>query len=315
MSSSPEHRDAVSGSLLGLAIGDALGTTIEFAARDTVPPVTDIVGGGPFNLEPGQWTDDTSLALCIASSLAETGAYDPRDQLERFVRWRDHGFMSSTGRCFDMGYQTSQGLDEFLATGTVYRRNFDDNSAGNGSLMRLAPVPLAFASDIELAGQLSADSSYTTHPATDCVESCRAFGQLIAAAVQQYTKDEILGLAADLAPTVRSAKVADVLAGSYRTKSRDEISSSGYVIASLEAALWAFDQTDDFASGALLVVNLADDSDTVGAIYGQLAGAHYGRRGIPKNWREIVYAAELIEDLALAIYSRRGNFEIAGLAS
>ena len=105
------------GSLLGLAVGDALGTTVEFQPRGSFPPDTDMVGGGVFGLAPGQWTDDTSMALCIAASLVETGAYDPRDQLARFVRWYRDGYLSSTGRCFDIGNQPLPALREFEATG------------------------------------------------------------------------------------------------------------------------------------------------------------------------------------------------------
>ena len=109
------NEDRILGSLLGLAVGDALGTTVEFQARDSFPPVTDMVGGGVFSLAPGQWTDDTSMALCIAASLVETGAYDPRDQLARFLHWYRDGYLSSTGRCFDIGNQTLTALGEFEA--------------------------------------------------------------------------------------------------------------------------------------------------------------------------------------------------------
>ncbi|GAA2527861.1 ADP-ribosylglycohydrolase family protein [Rarobacter incanus] len=309
------RRDATVGSLMGLAIGDALGTTIEFASRDQVPEVTDLVGGGPFDLQPGQWTDDTSLALCIASSLAETGAYDPIDQLERFVAWRDHGFMSSTGVCFDIGYQTSHGLDEFLRTGNPYRNNDNDRSAGNGSLMRLAPVALAFTESPAHAARLAADSSRTTHPATECVDACFGFGWLIAVATLTRSKEAVFAAATEVATMIKSPTIAAILGGSFKDKSRDQISSSGYVVNTLEAALWALWVTESFEEGAVLVVNLADDSDTVGAVYGQLAGAIYGIEAIPKRWIERVYARELIEDLALAIYSRGGNFTVAQSAA
>jgi len=166
------NEDRILGCLLGLAVGDALGTAVEFQARDSFPPVTDMVGGGVFDLAPGQWTDDTSMALCIAASLTETGAYDPRDQLARFVRWYRDGYLSSTGRCFDIGNQTLTALREFEATGEPYRETAGGMSAGNGSLMRLAPVAIAFCDDLEAAGRFCADSSRTTHPAVECVEAC-----------------------------------------------------------------------------------------------------------------------------------------------
>lgn len=166
------------GSLLGLAVGDALGTTVEFQPRGSFPPVTDMVGGGVFGLAPGQWTDDTSMALCIAASLVETGTYDPGDQLGRFVRWYRDGYLSSTGRCFDIGNQTLTALREFEATGEPYRETAGGMSAGNGSLMRLAPVAMAFCDDLEAAERFCADSSRTTHPAVECVEACGAYGRL-----------------------------------------------------------------------------------------------------------------------------------------
>ena len=310
MAISDTWRDRLLGSLLGLAVGDALGTAVEFQARDSFPPVTDMVGGGVFDLAPGQWTDDTSMALCIAASLTETGAYDPRDQLARFVRWYRDGYLSSTGRCFDIGNQTRAALEEFEVTGEPYREAAGGMSAGNGSLMRLAPVAMAFCDDPDAAGQFSADSSRTTHPAVECVEACGVYGRLIAAAVGGASRTELYVLAADLAEQVTSPDLATILRGSYRVKERDEISSSGYVLHSLEAALWAFATTDDFLEGALLAVNLGDDADTVGAIHGQLAGALYGRSGIPESWRNRLHDIEMIEHLAAGIADRVGTFEV-----
>ncbi|MCO5219156.1 MAG: ADP-ribosylglycohydrolase family protein [Thermomicrobiales bacterium] len=295
---------------MGLAIGDALGTTLEFQKRDALPRVNDIVGGGPFSLQPGQWTDDTSMTLCIAASLVETGAYDPKDQLKRFIRWRDKGYMSSNGYCFDIGTQTINSLVDFEYTGKAYREDKPTSGSGNGSLMRLAPIPLAFSNDLKKAGELSADSSRTTHPSRDCLDSCFAYGQLIAGAANGATKEAMLDLASELSNQVEAPKVVEVLAGGYRTKSRTEIRSSGYVVESMEAALWAFDQSDDFEQGAILAANLAHDADTVAAIYGQLAGAHYGKSGIPSHWLEAVYAADLIEKLGLQIAARVGKFRV-----
>ena len=304
------QQDKITGSLQGLAVGDALGTTVEFARRDTVPPVTDIVGGGPFQLEAGQWTDDTSMALCIAASLTETDSYNPTDQLKRFVRWRDEGYMSSNGHCFDIGTQTSSGLYDYERTGEPYRAETSSRNSGNGSLMRLAPVPMAFSDNIKLAGELSADSSRTTHSSLECQEACGTYGQLIAGAINGSTKEELFAFAKELANTVTSSEIAEVLNGSYQTKTRDQISSSGYVVDSLEAALWAFANSDDFEQGALLAVNLADDADTVGAIYGQLAGAYYGKSGIPERWIEKLHAAGMIENLAKQIASKIGTYAI-----
>jgi ADP-ribosyl-[dinitrogen reductase] hydrolase len=130
------------GCLLGLAVGDALGTTLEFKPPGTFTPITDMLGGGPFNLKPGQWTDDTSLALCLAESLIECRGFNPKDQMERYVRWWKEGHLSSTGTCFDIGNTTRAALSAFLKTGNPMSGPTDAYSAGNGSLMRLAPARL-----------------------------------------------------------------------------------------------------------------------------------------------------------------------------
>lgn len=114
---SPTRRDRYRGALLGLAAGDALGTTLEFTRPGTFAPLTNMIGGGPFNLPPGAWTDDTSMALCLAESLIERSGFDAADQMHRYVRWYQNGYLSSTGRCFDIGNATRTALDRFLETG------------------------------------------------------------------------------------------------------------------------------------------------------------------------------------------------------
>src|SRR4051812_16454082 len=177
------------GSLLGLAAGDALGTTLEFCPPGTFEPVTDILGGGPFRLRPGEWTDDTSMALCLAESLVERGEFDARDQLDRFVDWWRNGHLSSTGRCFDIGIQTRAALAEFELTGATTLSDPNPDAAGNGSLMRLAPAALIHADDHERAAEISGRSSMTTHPAPRCVDACRFYGALIAAAANGTAKN------------------------------------------------------------------------------------------------------------------------------
>ena len=129
------ERKRFRGSLLGLAAGDALGTTLEFSIPGRFDPIDDMVGGGPFRLAPGQWTDDTSMALCLAESILEAG-WDPVDQLERYVRWMEDGLYSSTGRCFDIGRTVLTALGRFRRTGEPFPGSTDPNSAGNGSIMR-----------------------------------------------------------------------------------------------------------------------------------------------------------------------------------
>ncbi len=262
-----------------------------------------MVGGGPFGLEPGQWTDDTSMALCLGESLVECGGFEPRDQLERYVRWWREGYMSSTGRCFDIGAATRAALARFERSREPYCGSADPRTAGNGSIMRLAAVPLFFAGEPLQAIERSGDSSRTTHAAPAAVDGCRYLGALLVGAAAGVSKQEllqphwspILGYW-DEHPLV--PEVAEVAAGSFARREPPEIRGSGYVVRSLEAALWALHRTGSFRDGALAAVNLGEDADTTGAVYGQLAGALYGAEAIPAEWRERLALRGLIERLS-----------------
>lgn len=311
-----ELRDHYRGALLGLAVGDALGTTLEFKRPGTFTPITDMVGGGPFGLKPGQWTDDTSMALCLAESLIECCGFDPVDQLRRYCRWYREGHLSSIGECFDIGNTTRAALERFEQKGEPFLGSTDPKTAGNGSLMRLAPVALAFASDTTKAIEKAGESSRTTHGAQEAVDACRYFAGLLVGAIAGRHKDELLsadfcpvpGLwnAAPLVPTITA-----VAAGSFKVKDPPAIRGTGYVVDCLEAALWAFHRSETFRDGALLAVNLGDDADTTGAVYGQLAGTYYGASGIPASWREKVARRVLIDQLAdeLLSFSQSMRYE------
>ena len=295
------------GCLMGLAVGDAVGTTVEFRPPGSFPPVTDMVGGGPFRLNPGEWTDDTSMALCLADSLIACGGFDPGDQIERYLRWRDDGYLSSNGRCFDIGITVSDALNRHRDTGEPFAGSTDPNSAGNGSLMRLAPVPLFFASDPEHAIDMSGESSRTTHGAATCVDACRYFGGLILGALRGESKEILLSPGYSPVPglwgrLILCPEIYEIAAGSFESKEPPEIVGSGYVVKSLEAALWAFRKSSTFRDGCLLAVNLGDDADTTAAIYGQIAGAHYGVDGIPATWRENIAEGPLITKLANGLW-------------
>lgn len=274
------------GALLGLAVADAVGTTVEFKPRGSFPPVTDMLGGGPFNLKAGQWTDDTSMALCLATSLVEKRGFDPLDQMQRYVRWMSHGYLSSTGVCFDIGTTTSAALRRFQTTGDPFSGSTDAQAAGNGSIMRLAPVPIFFHSDWAAVIHYSGESSRTTHASAECVDACRLFGSMIHRALESKSKDEILfGTHLPQSETRPfTAKIQALADGQYQNKSMQQISGSGYVVNSLEAALWCFFKTESYREAVLMAVNLGDDADTTAAVCGQIAGAYYGEDGIPAVW-------------------------------
>ena len=296
-------RDRFRGCLLGLAAGDALGTTLEFKSPGTFEPIDDMVGSGPFGLKPGQWTDDTSMALCLATSLLESGGFDATDQMQRYVRWWREGYLSSTGRCFDIGNTVRSALSRFDRDGDPYAGSTDPHSAGNGSLMRLAPVAMYFAADHEEAADMAAASSRTTHAAREAVDACRYFATLLVGALNGDDKETLLSpnywpAWREQEPEPLTAKVARIAEGSLRERNPPDIKGTGYVVDALEAALWAFHNSDDFREGALLAVNLGDDADTTGAIYGQVAGAYYGSEGIPAAWRGKLTMLTVITSLA-----------------
>jgi ADP-ribosyl-[dinitrogen reductase] hydrolase len=295
------------GCLIGLACGDAVGTTVEFAPRGSFCPVEDMVGGGPFRLEPGDWTDDTSMALCLATSLVEKQAFDPVDQMQRYVRWRREGYLSSNGRCFDIGNTVRAALQRFEETGDPFCGSTNPQTAGNGSLMRLAPVPMFFARAPRRAIEAAAESSRTTHAASTALDACRYFSGLIVGALAGVSKEELL--AERYAPEPGywdehplTVAVDEVAAGSFRRKQPPEIEGTGFVVRALEAALWAFNRSDSFREGCLLAVNLGDDADTTAAIYGQLAGAYYGEDAIPARWRFRLAKYNMIAGLTDRLY-------------
>lgn len=295
--------DRYRGALLGLAAGDALGTTVEFQAPGTFEPLIGIVGGGPFGLPPGAWSDDTSMALCLAESLVECRGFDPADQIRRYRRWYREGHLSSTGRGFDIGNATRAALERFERTGDPLAGSTDPRVAGNGSLMRLAPVPLALAADPELAVTRAADSSRTTHAAPEAVDACRFFAALLVGAVQGRSREELLAPGFAPVPGLWDRQplapaVAAIAAGSYRAKEPPAIRGTGYVVDCLEAALWAFSRARDFRHGALLAANLGGGADTTAAMHGQLAGAYWRATGIPPEWLAKLVLTARIEELA-----------------
>lgn len=298
-----ERRERWRGALLGLASGDALGTALEFARPGSFEPLTDMVGGGPFRLAPGQWTDDTSMALCLAESLLARGGFDAGDQMRRYLEWRDRGHLSSTGRCFDIGNTVSRALEAFERTGEPFAGPKDEWSAGNGSLMRIAPIALRWAQAPEEAVRWAALCSKTTHGAPAAVDACRYFTGLLVGALAGEPRERLLS---PLYAPVEGLwereplceEIREVAAGSWRDRQPPEIRGSGYVVHCLEAALWAVGCSERFEEACLKAVNLGEDADTTGAVCGQLAGAVYGAQGIPARWRERLALHDRIAEMA-----------------
>lgn len=290
--------DRACGCLLGLAVGDAVGTTLEFSRRDAHPPLTDMVGGGPFRLRPGEWTDDTSMALCLADSLIACDGLDQRDLMERFVRWWREGYNSHNARCFDIGITTRQALQRFLDAGDPVAGSTDPNTAGNGSIMRLGPVALHWAGDPEGAVAAARAQSVTTHGAPAAVEGCALLAEILVEAIA--TGDRSAALRSRPAA---EAAIGAIAAGSWHGKERNNIRSSGYVVHTLEAALWCIDRSTGFSDAVLLAANLGDDADTVAAVTGQIAGALWGQSTIPQHWLDRLAWREEIERKARRLWA------------
>lgn len=297
--------DRAVGALLGLACGDAVGTTLEFRAPGTFEPITDLVGGGPFSLRPGEWTDDTSMALCLAESLLDRGGMDLADQLRRYDRWHREGYLSSNGRCFDIGITTRGALDRFRRTGEAIDPTPDQEAAANGSLMRLAPVPIRWAGDPAAAAARAAESSRPTHAAARPVDACRLLGAQVSALIGGAVFDDVVdpGFWPSLGVGPLHPAVAEVAAGSWRAKEPPAIRGTGYCVDALEAAVWAVAGATDYRAAVLRAANLGDDADTTAAIAGQLAGARWGASGIPAPWLGRLVARERIESLALGLFT------------
>jgi len=288
-------KDRLLGSFLGLAIGDAVGTTVEFRARDTFEPVTDMVGKGPFNLPVGYFTDDTSMALCLAESLIEHPELDRNDLLNRFSKWYREGVNSPTGRCVDIGTTTRSAIVNWEKNGTVLN-NTGPWDAGNGSIMRLAPAVIKYHTDSDRAIATAIMQGETTHGSVEACDSCDLLARVLLTAYVTDDKNAVLNVDAQdhWADSVKNILTTlDV--------SRDEVKSSGYVIHTLHAALWSFKNTDNFRDAILLATNLGEDADTVAAVTGQIAGAFYGMSGIPIMWLDKLYETgrfiELVDKL------------------
>lgn len=291
-------RDRAIGAMLGLAVGDAVGATLEFRRRDSYPPLTDMIGGGPFRLAPGEWTDDTAMAIGLAEALLSPSGFAETDLMSRFVDWRDNGAYSCAGKCIDIGLTVSAALRRYKRDGNPIAGSSAANSAGNGSLMRLSPVAVRHWTDRSRLREIAARQSRTTHGAAEAVDACVGFAEILADAIAGEPRSRVM----------RSRKmghhhrITAILEGEWRNKHRGEIGSSGHVAHSLEAALWCVARSGTFEQAVLRAANLGEDADTTAAITGQLAGALYGASAIPSAWLARLAWVTRLKDLAAGLF-------------
>lgn len=292
-------RERFQGALLGLAIGDALAANTQFRKPGTFAPVGDLLGGGPFDLPRGAWTDDTALALLLAQSLLEREGFDAQDQVQRFVLWQRDGHGSATGQCVGI----SASVARALATAQYRRQPFagshDPEQLDKDPLSRVAPVVMYFFADPNTAIARAAEAARITAQAPMVLDCVRLLAAMVRQALTGRDKAAVLRPPRDMWMAVNTrAEVLAVYEGSYQRRMPPEITGGGHVVQALEAAMWAFHHGETFREGALLAANLGRDSDVVAAAYGQLAGAYHGVSAIPGIWRNSLMRNELVLDTA-----------------
>ncbi len=299
MNSFTLQEDRAIGALVGLAVGDALGAPVEFCRRDTFEPVSEMRAGGNFRLPAGAWTDDTAMALCLAESLIEHPEIDTKDLLDRFCRWAGQGENTSTGVCVGIGQNTLRVLGNFHRTGTLLAPETRQKSDGNGAAMRLAPVAIRHWNNSIVVRRTAVLQSRTTHYSEISAGACECLASILAALIEGVTWSDAIFAAKN---SSWPEEVQSIVNEDWSARNRDSISSSGFVVHTLEAALWAVETTSSFEDALIKAVNLGDDADSVGAVTGQLAGARYGRRAIPDRWTKHLHSLGEIEVLAKALF-------------
>jgi ADP-ribosyl-[dinitrogen reductase] hydrolase len=294
--------------LLGLAIGDALGAPVEGCPRGSYPRMHDFASGGTHDLRAGEWTDDTAMAICLADSLLARDGVDERDLLGRFLRWYRLGENSSGGRAVGISEKTRRTLEIFERTGRLDAAREVEN-AGNGCIMRLAPVAIFYHRAPDAARSAAARQALTTHGADEAVAATRLLADMLVAALG--TGDVAAAVAAGAAAA--HPALASIARGDYRSKGRAAISSAPRALDTLEAALWCLCRADDFEAAVTEAVDLGGDTDTIAAVTGQLAGAVFGTASIPRRWIDGLQGAARLAGLARELHARAPDSRMSNL--
>lgn len=289
----PDHSakiDKMLGALLGGIVGDAFGSPYQFKARGSYEITNDMEYCKHFNMPPGSFTDDSSMMLCLAESLVERGGFDANDQMERYWQWLTRGYMSSSERgAFDIGNATMRSImayGEDRRHGRPLKKGYGIigvYARGNGGIMRLAPIPVYYHADHAATITRAAASSAVTHAEPECLDAAVLMAHVMHKLLNGASKAEACDNA-EVEPHVFSEKIKALCRGEYKSKSRDEISTKGYVVDTLEAALWTLHTCETYEAGIKTLAAMGDDVDTTCCVYGQLAGALWGLGAIPHRW-------------------------------
>ena len=304
--------------LFGVAVGDALGVPVEFESREKIAkkPVTDMIGYGTHDMPAGTFSDDSSLTFCLAEALATN--FDLNVIAQNFIKWYREDYWTATGEVFDIGIATQDAIIR-LENGAKpeLAGGFDEYSNGNGSLMRILPL-LTYIIDkpTNERYQITKQVSSITHGHIRSVISCfyyLEFARQILEGKKKleiYTnlRTEVTDFLISLSINLTEIKFFDrLLTGNIGELKSEEISSSGYVVHTLEASIWCLLTTDNYQDAVLKAVNLGEDTDTTGAVTGGLAALLYGFESIPQHWITQLARQSDIFDLAERMYTKEEN--------
>ena len=304
--------------MVGHAVGDALGVPVEFTEREILDnnPVTDMRGYGTFNMPEGSWSDDTSMSLCALETLGgEKINFD--SVFVNFGKWYYQEEFTPTGKTFDVGNTCGSAINNYFLGKKSWKECglSDEQSNGNGSLMRINPFVLythKLGANTKTKIEIIELASALTHAHARSKVGCGIYAFVLWELLENPCKESVAsGLTKAEAFYRNSAEYACYMrtfgfanADALDGVGRDEIRSSGYIVDSLEAALWCLLTTDSYKECVLKAVNLGYDTDTTAAIAGGLAGALYGYESIPKEWRDRLLKREYIEELCERAFMR-----------
>ncbi|CAG7919858.1 unnamed protein product [Penicillium olsonii] len=293
----PSVKSRAQGAIWGVCVADALGGPVQFKDPGTFEPITSLTYVAPFEQPAGSYSDDGSMTLALATSFSKSNMqYNHELSIQHYVQWMTEGRFSTTNYPWDMGRATRTALkiwrnfglrDLRFGQASIDAQLDREESSGNGSLMRIVPIGVCYWRDVEMAKKCAREQSRVTHPALPCVEACEAYTELVAGVMNGKTKEQLFKTVSAFSfthPALRRRILRYRSIDDWRAMNPADMTSSGWVVDTLECALWGFFKYDSWKEGALAVVNLGGDSDTAGAIYGGLAGCFYGLSSIPNEW-------------------------------
>jgi ADP-ribosyl-[dinitrogen reductase] hydrolase len=290
-------RERFQGALVGLALGDALAAHTQFRKPGTFSPVGDLLGGGPFDLPRGAWSDDTAMALLVGESLIEREGFDAHDQVQRFGRWQREGYGSATGQCVGISASVARALSLAQYKRNPFAGSHDPDAQEKDPLSRVAPTVMYFFADGPTAVARAAEGARITAQAPVVLDCVRLFAAMLLQALSGRDKAAILRPPRALWETATTRpEVFAIYDGAWARKTTGEITGGGQILQALEAALWCFQRSANYREGALFAANLGRDADVVAAAYGQIAGAYHGVSGIPGIWRNSLMRHEVVID-------------------